>query len=250
MVSTSSFLTGLKTEGVDAEATPNVMLGAASPLWLMFGGAAMAGATWWWWRNRWRESVNLEALMAFTPEPVAPLTPAALEAVTATAPAPSLFDALPSPTPETVPDLLAETPQAEAVAEEVLEAAVTVEEPLAKTPEAGAATDVAAEVLQAGEDVAETLIEAAAETIELTAEPLAEVADAATVIGDDLTRLVGIGPKLAAALADRGVTAFAQIAAWGDVELAEVDKALDLKGRAARDAWVAQAKRLAEGSAA
>jgi predicted flap endonuclease-1-like 5' DNA nuclease len=62
---------------------------------------------------------------------------------------------------------------------------------------------------------------------------------------DDLTRLVGIGPKLAAALAERGTTTFAQIALWGEKELAEIDKVLDLKGRAVRDAWVAQAKRFA-----
>jgi predicted flap endonuclease-1-like 5' DNA nuclease len=62
---------------------------------------------------------------------------------------------------------------------------------------------------------------------------------------DDLTRLVGIGPKLAVALAERGITTFAQIALWGEKELAEIDKALDLKGRAVRDAWVAQAKRFA-----
>ena len=41
------------------------------------------------------------------------------------------------------------------------------------------------------------------------------------------------------------MNSFAQIAAWTDEELAEIDLALDLKGRAARDAWVAQAKQLA-----
>jgi len=62
---------------------------------------------------------------------------------------------------------------------------------------------------------------------------------------DDLTRLVGIGPKLQVALAERGVTRFAQIAAWTETDLADVDAALSLKGRAVREAWVAQAKRLA-----
>lgn len=62
---------------------------------------------------------------------------------------------------------------------------------------------------------------------------------------DDLTRLVGIGPKLSAALALRGVTRFADIAAWTADDLAAVDVALALKGRAVREAWVAQAKRLA-----
>jgi hypothetical protein len=62
---------------IDPEKGPNLMAGAASPLWLVFGGAAMAGATWWWWSARWREAVNVEALLAPTltgasptPEPV------------------------------------------------------------------------------------------------------------------------------------------------------------------------------------
>jgi predicted flap endonuclease-1-like 5' DNA nuclease len=65
-------------------------------------------------------------------------------------------------------------------------------------------------------------------------------------VADELTRIVGIGPRLAAALAREGVTTFAEIAAWTADDLARFDKALDLKGRAVRDAWVAQAKRFAE----
>ncbi len=80
----------------------------------------------------------------------------------------------------------------------------------------------------------------AAEDKPAAAHPAAPAAD-----GDDLTRLVGVGPKLAQALVEHGVNSFAQIAAWTDEELAEIDLALDLKGRAARDAWVAQAKQLA-----
>ncbi len=64
---------------------------------------------------------------------------------------------------------------------------------------------------------------------------------------DDLTRMIGIGPKLSLALAERGVTRFAEIAAWTADDLAEADTALKLKGRAVREAWVAQAKRLAKG---
>jgi predicted flap endonuclease-1-like 5' DNA nuclease len=68
---------------------------------------------------------------------------------------------------------------------------------------------------------------------------------AAPAAVDDLTRLFGVGPKLAAALAERGVTAFAQIAAWTEAELSEIDAALNLRGRALRDDWVGQAKGLA-----
>jgi len=78
---------------------------------------------------------------------------------------------------------------------------------------------------------------------EPTIAPIIPVVD--KPVADDLTQLVGIGPKLAAALAERGVTTFAQIAAWQGKELDEIDKALNLKGRATRDAWVSQARRLA-----
>jgi predicted flap endonuclease-1-like 5' DNA nuclease len=42
-----------------------------------------------------------------------------------------------------------------------------------------------------------------------------------------------------------GVTTFSQIAAWTPEELADIDLKLGLKGRAERDAWIAQAKRFA-----
>lgn len=99
--------------------------------------------------------------------------------------------------------------------------------------------DAAAAVVEIAETVAEVpvvLAEEAVSVVEHAAQTLAAAPD-------DLTRLVGIGPKLAAALAERGVTRFAEIAAWTESDLVELDKALDLKGRAVRDAWVAQAKR-------
>lgn len=68
----------------------------------------------------------------------------------------------------------------------------------------------------------------------------------AVLADDDLTLLVGVGPKLAAALAERGVTRFAQMAAWTEDELAAIDTALNLRGRARRDNWVAQAKAFIE----
>ena len=42
MASTLPVLPNLKTRPVDPEAVPYLMVGAASPLWLMFGGAAAA----------------------------------------------------------------------------------------------------------------------------------------------------------------------------------------------------------------
>ncbi len=106
--------------------------------------------------------------------------------------------------------------------------------------------------------VVEIAVKAAATAVEVAAheaaalvegladiDPVVEPLAVATVV-DDLTKLVGVGPKLAAALAEQGVTSFAQIAAWTAEDVAKVDAALSLKGRVARDAWIAQARRFAE----
>jgi predicted flap endonuclease-1-like 5' DNA nuclease len=214
----------------DSAQTPstNVLLGVASPLWAVFGGAAAAGAAWWWWSSRWREAVNIEALMAIAPEPVS-------------------RGVLDEPAPA-----LAETPA------KVIEAAVAEVEPVVETLAAASAevVETAAEVPVVVAEASVELVEAVVETVpEPVAKPLesvektvAPVVEAANAAADDLTQLVGIGPKLAASLAELGVTRFSQIAAWGDDELESFDKLLSLKGRAGRDAWVAQAKRLSEGA--
>ncbi len=99
-------------------------------------------------------------------------------------------------------------------------------------------------------EAAERMLEAAAviepRTVEIIAEPAEEVAVQTEVVGDDLTRLTGIGPKLAAALAARGICTFAQLADWTEEQAQAFDAELSLKGRVARDAWIAQARRLAQ----
>lgn len=234
MVSLFSFLPEYTVDKVEPEAAPRVAVGAASPLWLMFGGAAAAGAAYWWWASRWREAVNLEALMALAPEPVAPVEPE------------TVLEAAAEPVVEAMTEI-AEV--AEAVAETVpaqIEAVVAVAaEPV---EEIGAADEILAsplEVTEASPVALEALV------VEPTAEAQVEAETVKAIevmesVGDDLTRLVGIGPKLAASLADLGVTRFSQIAAWTPDELASIDQLLGLKGRAERDAWVAQAKRFAE----
>jgi predicted flap endonuclease-1-like 5' DNA nuclease len=68
------------------------------------------------------------------------------------------------------------------------------------------------------------------------------------ISGDDLTRIKGLGPKLAALLGTLGVTSFAQIAGWSDADVARIDAQLgNFAGRPVRDAWVEQAKLLAAG---
>ena len=86
--------------------------------------------------------------------------------------------------------------------------------------------------------------------IETTAEVAAHLdfQAQAEVTADDLTRLVGVGPKLALALAERGVTSFAQLAAWTADDLTAIDTELKLMGRPMRNGWVDQAARfIAEG---
>ena len=80
---------------------------------------------------------------------------------------------------------------------------------------------------------------------------LAEPVPAAAAGGDDLTRIKGLGPKLAEQLRGLGVTGFAQIAAWDDAEIDRIDAQLGrFQGRIRRDDWPGQAKLLAAGDTA
>jgi large subunit ribosomal protein L21 len=65
--------------------------------------------------------------------------------------------------------------------------------------------------------------------------------------GDDLKQLSGVGPALEKKLHEGGITTFAQIAAWTEADIAEMDEKLNFKGRIEREGWVEQAKKLAEG---
>ncbi|WP_086736352.1 hypothetical protein [Erythrobacter colymbi] len=66
--------------------------------------------------------------------------------------------------------------------------------------------------------------------------------------GDDLTRIKGLGPKIAALLGEFGITSYAQIAAWTPEEIERIDAKLGrFSGRITRDQWVAQAQMLAAG---
>ncbi|GAA6207484.1 hypothetical protein NBRC116601_07770 [Cognatishimia sp. WU-CL00825] len=76
-----------------------------------------------------------------------------------------------------------------------------------------------------------------------------KAAKAATPVAegaDDLKKLSGVGPALEKKLLEAGVTSFAQIAAWGEADIAEFDEKLSFKGRIEREGWVAQAAELAK----
>lgn len=113
-------------------------LGAASPFWLFYAGAASAGVAYWWF-SRWREATNLEALFAVTPSPPGlEAAPAALSGASAPA-----LAAEPAPEPafvaasEVLPDA---APMAEAEPEvepePVMEAAPEPASPKPKSPRA------------------------------------------------------------------------------------------------------------------
>jgi len=131
------------------------------------------------------------------------------------------------------------------------EALATVEPDAKSAPqrvELGAEPEPAPEPVVATAITPEPVVEAVAESAPAATEPETKPVEVEPLIADDLTVMTGIGPKLSAALAERGVTRFAQIAAWSAADLATIDAALSLKGRAVREAWVAQAKRLAKGA--
>ena len=62
---------------------------------------------------------------------------------------------------------------------------------------------------------------------------------------DELTRMKGVGPKVATLLNGLGITRYDQIAAWSEADIARVDAQLGaFKGRIGRDQWVEQARLL------
>ena len=66
---------------------------------------------------------------------------------------------------------------------------------------------------------------------------------------DDLTRIKGVGPKLAAQLGELGVTSLEQIAGWSEADIDRIDARLGrFQGRIRRDSWVSQASLLATGN--
>jgi len=186
-----------------------VPMGLANPLWLAFGAAASAGAA-WWLMTRWARPMNVEAM--FGAAKTAPVKTPATKALKAA-------ETAAEKTPETTPVVL----------EAALEAAPAFVEAVAAPMEAALKT-VEAETTAVSEAVSKALAKAEAE-VEAAA--------------DDLTQLVGVGPRTATALAERGVTTFTQLAAWTEDEMAAFDAEMKLKGRSVRDAWRAQAKRLA-----
>jgi len=143
---------------------------------------------------------------------------------------------VPAPAPEPVaeivpaplPPVVEEAPAPEALADEPIAAAA----PLDASP-ASLASDIA-EPTPAPEP--------APEPVAAAPEP-----KPATTATDDLTRMKGVGPRLAERLASVGITSFAQLAALTPEEANALDARLgDFQGRIHRDRWIEQASFLAK----
>lgn len=143
-----------------------------------------------------------------------------------------------SATPATPPGAVDPAPTPEAVEEavEAVEKAVeSVEKALAEAvPEPEAAPE---------EATAEVTAEAPAD--EPAAEKPGLLYDVAPETVDDLRRISGIGPKLAAELNAIGIYTYAQLSELTEENLAWIDTQLtSFRGRSLRDKWVDQAKAL------
>ncbi|QEN88677.1 50S ribosomal protein L21 [Labrys sp. KNU-23] len=79
----------------------------------------------------------------------------------------------------------------------------------------------------------------------------APVAAAAVPAGgldaSNLSLISGIGPTIEKKLRAAGINSWNDIAAWTDADIAKWDEELSLRGRAAREEWVIQAKELLDG---
>lgn len=82
----------------------------------------------------------------------------------------------------------------------------------------------------------------------LASEAAAPVSDAPAARARPITMLKGLGPRVAALLAEQGVTTVGDLAALSDDEAATLDARLGpFTGRMSRDRWLEQARLLAAG---
>ena len=169
-----------------------------------------------------------------------PPAPAAAPAP-AVAPAPAAVAAAPAPVAAAAqaPVKLVDAPAAKPIAAPKAPAAPKVP----PAPKIAIPARSAVKVPKA-EKAEKPVIRSAAKAIEGRPELLAKPRGKA----DDLKLIWGVGPALEKLLNKIGVWHFEQIASWTAKELAWVDEKLEgFKGRAKRDEWIKQAKKLAKG---
>ncbi|WP_312165674.1 hypothetical protein [Phenylobacterium sp.] len=117
---------------LDTQKALFVPVGAASPLWFLFAGAASAGVA-YWWMTRWGDRANLEALLA----------PARSAPVEIDLPAPEAQVVEPEPEPVVIEAVEAAQAVATEVVETSLEVADAVAEAVEPAPQAEPVADLA-----------------------------------------------------------------------------------------------------------
>ena len=108
----------------------------------------------------------------------------------------------------------------------LIDAPNAMEQTFGDTTAAANSDKVAAAGASADAEAGATVAAAGVAAVQAAPEPQPEAAPTPTATpapatgGDDLTRIKGLGPKIATLLGEQGVTSFAQIAAWtaADVE--------------------------------
>ncbi|TAL28814.1 MAG: hypothetical protein EPN98_22240 [Phenylobacterium sp.] len=160
----------------ESRVSPQLMLGAASPLWAYFGAAAAGGVA-FWWMTRWTRPVNLEAMFAGPYTPTVPPTPVAAATEAALVLVETVTDGIEAAAEAAVDSVADAGP---ATAEARLESPVddeAVSPPIdalsAPEPEATSAP-VADGVTEAAKDVAAEAMAEAAAAPEVETQPLSE----------------------------------------------------------------------------
>lgn len=162
----------------DPQAMIRVPIGAISPLWGLFAGAAVSGAA-WWWMTRWARPANLEAAFGAV-ETTAAKVEANVEALAA--PVVEAVEALPAAVEAAAEPALdalqAASAAAQTAADPVLDA--VAEAPAALEPVIDAAADAAETVIEAAPaaPVADALIEAAPLAVGGESAPISPVLEA------------------------------------------------------------------------
>lgn len=157
----------------------------------------------------------------------------------------------PAPAPPVARDLEQQPLAARELAPEPIAASAAEPEPVAPTPEPVAkpkrvAKAPAESAAPPPEPVAAPPESSPPPTPAVTPAPAANVAGALA-----LTRIKGLGPKVAAMLAERGITRVDQLAALSPDDASALDLQLGaFTGRMERDRWIEQAKLLAAGDTA
>lgn len=101
--------------------------------------------------------------------------------------------------------------------------------------------------MKKGEASLAALMSGSSETKGEAAAKPAKIAKAEALDASNLSLISGIGPTIEKKLRAAGIASWNDIASWSEADMAKWDEELKLRGRAAREEWVEQAKELLAG---